>query len=246
MDTQVIILAGGLGKRMGANAPKALTLLKGKPLIQYALDSIKNSGICPCPAIVVGKMADKVISALGPGYQYIFQNEQLGTGHAVRVAKPYLEGKSRNVLVLYGDHPFVAEDAILRLIKTHEKNRATLSMMTVTVPDFHGWREAFYGFGRVLRNAEGKPIAIVETKDAREDEKDIKEVSPSFFCYDAHWLWENIENITNDNMQKEYYLSDLLGLAIHQGKIVVSIPVDPKVAFGVNTPEELAWAEKLL
>lgn len=246
MDTQIIILAGGLGKRMGGGIPKVLTLLKGKPLIQYTLEAVKKSKVCDRPAIVVGTMPEMVKNTLGPEYEYILQMEQLGTGHAVMVSRPYFLGKSKNVLVLYGDNPFITGEVIKKLVDIHERNGAILSMMTVTVPDFTEWREVFFGFGRVVRDKNGNLISIVEIKDSSEDQKNIKEVNPSFFCFDANWLWTNIEKITNDNMQKEYYLTDLLALAISQGKIVVSAPVDPKVAFGVNTPRELAWAEKLI
>lgn len=246
MDTQIIILAGGLGKRMGGDIPKVLTLLKGKPLIQYTLEAVKKSKVCERPAIVVGKMPEMVRNAVGPGYEYILQPEQLGTGHAVMVSKPHLFGKSKNVLVLYGDQPFITGEMIKKLVDIHERNNATLSMMTVTVTDFNDWREAFYGFGRVVRDKNGNLVSIVELKDCREEEKNIKEVNPSFFCFDARWLWRNIEKLNNENKQKEYYLTDLLELAKEQGKRVSSIPVDPKVAIGINTPYELAWAEKLI
>lgn len=245
MDTQVLILAGGLGKRMGGKIPKALAQLRGKPLIQYTLDAVKKSGICYTPFIVVGSMAEMVKDVLGKEYGYVFQKEQLGTGHAVMISKEQLYGKSKNVLVLYGDQPFITADAIQKLIDIHERDNATLSMMTVDVPDFKEWREAFYGFGRIVRSNEGNLISIKELRDCDDSEKNITEVNPSFFCFNAEWLWRNVDKLKNTNAQKEYYLTDLLELAITQGKIIATIEVDPKVAIGINTPEQLAWAEEL-
>lgn len=242
----MLILAGGLGKRMGGNIPKVLTRLRDKPLIRYTLDTVKKSKICERPSIVVGSMAELIERELGPEYEYIFQKEQLGTGHAVMVSKPKLSGKSRNVLVLYGDQPFITPDAIQSLVEAHNRNNSILSMMTVAVQDFQDWRESFYGFGRIIRDKEGNLASIIEFKDCSEEQKNIKEVNPSFFCFDSEWLWQNIDMIKNDNAQKEYYLTDLLALAISQGKKVSSIRVDPKVAFGINTPQQLSWAESFL
>lgn len=246
MSTQIIVLAGGLGKRMGGNVPKALVPLRGKPLISYLLQAIQNAAVCERPVIVVGKGADLLKKTLGESYNYIFQEERLGTGHAVKICKPYLQKKSEHILVLYGDHPFVSSETIRSLDEEHRKSHAAMSLMTVTVPDFSGWHASFYSFGRILRDARGKIFGIRELKDSNEREKEIREVNPSFFCFESEWLWENIEKLNNNNAQKEYYLTDLLGMAIAQNRNIVSIPIEPLLALGINTPEELGFAETLM
>ena len=246
METQVLILAGGLGKRMGGKIPKVLTQLRERPLIQYTLDAVKKSGICKTPYIVIGSMADMVQDALGKEYGYIVQKEQFGTGHAVMISKEQMRGKSKNVLVLYGDQPFVTSEAIQKLVDIHGRDNAILSMMTVDAQDFKDWREVFYGFGRIIRDSEGNLASIRELKDCNDSEKNITEVNPSFFCFDSVWLWRNIDKLKNSNAQKEYYLTDLLALAIAQGKTIATMQIDPKIAIGINTPEQLAWAEKIV
>lgn len=246
MNTQIIVLAGGLGKRMGGDAPKALVPLRGKPLISYLLDSIEQSKVSDTPVIVVGKKADMVKKVLGSSYWYILQREQLGTAHAVLVCKDELAGKYENIVVLYGDHPMVSAEVIRKLVEHHGITGATISLMTVDVSDFKEWRQPFYGYGRIIRDHKGVIHSIVELKDCTEEQKSITEVNPNFFCFNAVWLWENIENINNQNAQKEYYLTDLLAMAISQRKKVVDINVDPKTAIGVNTPEQLAIAEGLV
>ena len=244
--TQIIILAGGQGKRMGGELPKVLVPINGKSIISYLLEAIEKSGICDKPVIVIGNQAEKVKETLGSRYQYVYQSERLGTGHAVKICKDALLGVSENVLVLYGDHPFVSSDIIQKLEKAHCKTQSTVTLMTVAVSDFFDWRKSFYSFGRIVRDAQGALQSIVELKDANEDQKKIYELNPSFFCFQAPWLWENIEKLTNNNAQKEYLLTDLLGMAIRQKEKVFAISVDPKIALGINTPEELLWAEKLM
>lgn len=245
MSTQIIILAGGQGKRMGGDLPKALHPLKGKPMISYLLESIKRSGICPRPVIVVGSGSEIVKKTFGSDYDYIFQSERLGTGHAVKICKEYLQGKSEHIMVLYADQPFVSSDAIQNLNKRHNNTHATMSLMTVIVSDFEDWRETFYSYGRVTRK-NGEIFSIVELKDCSDEEKLIKEVSPSFFCFCADWLWENIEKLSNNNAQKEFYLTDMLMFAVTQNKKVECMQIDPRIAIGINTPAQLEKAEKLM
>jgi len=244
--TQIIILAAGQGKRMGGELPKVLVSLNGKPIISYLLKAIKHSGVCEKPLIVIGNQAEKVKETFGSRYQYVYQSERKGTGHAVKICKDALLGVSENVLILYGDHPFVSSDIIQKLEKAHRETRSTVTLMTVTVSDFFDWRKSFYSFGRIVRDEKGAVQSIVELKDASVEQKKIQELNPSFFCFQAPWLWENIKELTNNNAQKEYYLTDLLGMAIKQKEKVFAISVDPKIALGINTPEELSWAQKLM
>lgn len=243
---QIIILAAGLGKRMqNKELPKALVLLRGKPLISYLLDSIEKSGVCDKPVIVVGKGADLVKKELGSTYTYVPQAEQLGTGHAVMCAKDKLESKCQNILVLYGDQPLITSETINRLVDTHLADGQVLTIGTVKVPDFNDWRAGFYDFGRINRDAAGNMIGIVEKKDATAEQWNIKEINPGYYCFKADWLWQNLDKLKNNNAQKEYYLTDLISLACEQRQKIETVAVEPKEALGVNTEEQLVLLEKL-
>lgn len=244
MNTQIIILAAGHGKRMQSELPKALTPLSGKPFIQYVLDAISQSGVCNDPIIVIGQKGDQVRSTLGEGYKYAIQEEQLGTGHAVMISEHMAEGKD-TVLVLYADHPLVSSGTIKNLVNIHKKENAVLSMATAKVEDFNDWRQAFLSFGRFVRDDNGKITKIVEAKDATDEEKDIKEVNPAYMCFDAKWMWEHLHMLKNENAQGEYYLTDLVGMAFDENKNIASISIDPKEALGVNTKEQLELIQNL-
>lgn len=245
MPTRVIVLAAGRGTRMQSEIPKVLVRLNGHPMVQYLLDAIRASGADPRPAVVVGHHADLLRRTLGSSYDYVLQEEQLGTGHAVGCAEALLAGKAENVMVLYGDHPFVRPETIASLRALHEREGRVLSMMTTTVEDFAGWRAPFADFGRIIRNAAGEIAAIVEVKDASPEERLIREVNPAFFCFDAAWLWKNLKSIKNNNAKREYYLTDLVRIAIDQGERIASININPLESIGVNSPDQLERAREL-
>ncbi len=244
---QVIILAAGLGKRMkNKDLPKALIPLKGQPLIKYILAAVKKSGVCTKPIIVIGKMAEKVKEALGPGYTYVLQAEQLGTGHALMCVKDSLEIAAENILVLNGDEPLVSPGTIKEITEKHLASNGVLTMGTVKVPDFADWRAGFYDFGRMVRDEKGKLIGIVEKKDATPEQLAIKEINPSYFCFQADWLWQNLEQLKNNNTQGEYYLTDLIDITCKQGKDITTVEVKPQEALGVNTEEQLKLVASML
>jgi bifunctional UDP-N-acetylglucosamine pyrophosphorylase/glucosamine-1-phosphate N-acetyltransferase len=245
-NIQIIVLAGGQGKRMNnQDLPKVLVPFKGKPIISHLLSAIKDSGYCEKPVIVVGPKADQLKAALGPSYQYIFQPEQLGTGNAVLVCREELVGKVEDVMILYGDHPLVTAGMIEKLADTHLQSGNVMTMATVKVSDFSGWRQAFFDFGRIIRDERGRVCEIIERKDATDLQKEIKEVNPGYYCFKANWLWQNLDQLKNNNAQKEYYLTDLVGLACHQDQMITTVQIEPKEALGVNTAEQLALVEKM-
>ena len=149
----VVILAAGKGKRMGADLPKVLHLFQGRPFIVHLVDEVKKSCICERPIVVVCDEHDLVQKALGDSCDYVIQEEQLGTAHAVQCAENFLSGLVENVLVLYGDHPLLKADTLRALRDLHEReNHHSLSLMTTVLPDFNGWHSAFQGFGRIVRD----------------------------------------------------------------------------------------------
>lgn len=243
---QVIILAAGKGKRMGGGLPKVLKELGGRAMIERLVDSVIDSGITKKPVVVIGYGTEIIKKYLGIKCNYVLQTEQLGTAHAVLCTKDYLVGID-DILVLYGDHPFLTPKTVSELAAEHKQSGATLSMMTVQLPSFDGWYKAFEDWGRVVRDENGKVKEIVEKKDATDEQLKITEVNPSFFCFKTDWLWKNIKLIDCNNAQGEYYLTDLVKLAILQNEEVKTLAIkDPKEAVGVNTEEQLRLAEGLL
>lgn len=249
-DVALIILAGGRGRRMqedlGNDLPKVLQPLRGQPLVSHLIHSVEDASIQWPPVIVVGYRGDEVEKTLGPDFTYVMQKEQLGTGHATAQARTALEGKAEHVLVLYGDHPHIPLSVVEEIIAAHKDHGNTITLATATVSDFNEWREQLMYYGRVIRNAGGAIQKIVEYKDASSAEREILEVSPSYFCFRAKWLWSHIDLLKNNNAQKEYYLTDLLGMAIEEGERVESVAIDPMVALGANTAEELRRLELLM
>ena len=247
MNTRIVVLAAGRGTRMNSDIPKVLIPLAGKPILQYLMDAIAASGIDGKPAIVVGENQAAIEEVLGKNrYLYIRQDKPVGTGHAVACAESYLSKDTDELIVLYGDHPFVSAETIKKLYALHTEKECAISMMTTTVEDFADWRAPFFDFGRVIRDASGEIRSIVEVKDAATEEQKIKELNPAFFCFRASWLWQNLKAIDNRNAKKEYYLTDLVKIAISQNQCIASMSIDPREAVGVNTPEHLEIARTIV
>lgn len=240
---KILILAGGKGKRMESELPKVLVPLKGKPMVKHLLESIAQAEVAGTPTVLVGYKKELVMEALGDGYDYAIQEEQLGTGHAVLSAEKNLED-SDHILVLYGDNPFMTSETIKKIVAEHLKFGNKITMATTTLPDFNEWRSFFYkNFSRIVRDENGKILKSVEFKDASEEEKEIMEVNPCYFCFDSKWLFKELKNLKNENAQGEYYLTDLVKFAISEGEQVESISIDPSEALAANSKEELELLE---
>ncbi|NQV88979.1 MAG: NTP transferase domain-containing protein [Parcubacteria group bacterium] len=244
MNFRFIIMAAGRGTRMGADVPKALVTVAGKPIIQHIYESVTESKVDGIPVIVVGHERTKLCAAFNGECEYVVQEEQLGTAHAVMVCKDAVQGADA-VIVLNGDHPLVSAVTLRKLAELHTRVGGVLTMMTTTVPSFEEW-SIYSHWGRVVRDAHGHIIAIREYKDAMQSEQEIREVNPSFFCFDASWLWENIGQVKNYNANNEYYLTDLIELAVAQGHEITSMSISPEEAVGINTQAEVEIAERIL
>lgn len=242
----IVILAAGDGSRMKSNTPKVMSLLHNKPLVAHVMDNVEAAECASKTAVVVCKNHTLVQDCLGDRAVYPVQKEQLGTGHAAAAAQSVLENNVDHVMVLYGDMPFLTPASIQRLAQEHVEKKNKLTLMTVTVPHFDEPYEGFYHFGRIIRGEhDGQIERIVERKDATEEERTIRELNPSYFCFHAEWLWDHVTKLKNNNVQQEYYLTDLLQMAIDEGERISSIPVDPKEAVGVNTKEDLLTAHTI-
>ena len=242
-DLKILILAAGKGKRMQSDLPKALIPLKGRHMIKHLLESVKKI-TDEKPIIIVGHMAPLVQKELGNTCLYTFQKEQLGTGHAVSCAKKYCE-KTKNILVMQGDQPFISPETIKKIIDKHITSQAKITFTTTVLPDFEEWRNAFIAFGRILRK-NGEVLGIQEFRDASEEERKIKEVNAGCYVFDAKWLWKNLDKIKNENAQKEYYLTDLIKIAKGENEKVETVNIKPKEALGANTKEELEILENFV
>lgn len=231
---------------MESDLPKALTPLAGKPFVRHILDTIGKI-FSRKPIIVTGYKKEMVIDELGEEYRFSVQEDQLGTGHAVMTAIEHLEEDTKHVVVLYADHPLLKAETIQKIVDTHQKSGATLTMATVPLPDYGDWRkDAFWSFGRIIRDENGKILKNVEAKDATEEERMTPEVNPCYFCFDSAWLWPHLAALKNENAQGEYYLTDLVGVAFDEGVKIETVPIDPIEALGANTKEQLELLERLL
>lgn len=241
---QIVILAAGKGERMNSKLPKVLVPLRGKPIIKHLLETIKNLPFGK-PYIVVGHGKEEVVQELGVGkYKYVEQKEQLGTGHAVNAVKHSVKDEADSIVILYGDQPFTSAETINKLIEKQLGTGKKIVMATVKLPDFEDWRANFLGFSRVIRDKNGKILKTVENKDATEEERKITEVNPCYFCFDAKFLWQELDNLKKDNAQKEYYLTDVLKAAVEKGIEIESVEINPKEALGANSKEELDILER--
>ncbi|MFH1236514.1 MAG: NTP transferase domain-containing protein [Parcubacteria group bacterium] len=244
MNTKIIILAAGKGKRMASELPKVLLRVGGVPMITRLLDAVHEAKITEQPIVVIGHGLDYVCAEIGDRAMCVMQHEQLGTGHAVQVAKESLRGADQ-IVVLYGDHPFVSPSVIHDVISLREQTKATIAMMTTTVPDFEDWRRVFITFAKIIRDDRGGIIGIREYKDCTPEEKEILEINPGFYCFDGSWLLEHIDKIGNENVQGEFYLTDLIKTAFDEKKKIATLPIPPEEAVGVNSREELEIANQL-
>lgn len=243
--TRIIVLAAGKGTRMESDLPKVLVPLAGKPMIKYMLEAILQSGIDNRPVVVIGYEKERVRKTLGNDYDYVVQKKQLGTGHAVKSAKNYLKGKAKNIMTFYGDHTFLSAKTIKKIYKKHIESDKKITMATAVLSDFKDWRENFKYCSRIIRDKKGKIIKDVQVRDATEEEKKVTEVNPGYYCFNASWLWENLEKIKNNNAQKEYLLTDLIKMAMENGTGIESIKIGGKESLAANSKGELAILEKL-
>lgn len=243
-NVRAVILAAGQGKRMGGTILKVMHEVHGKPMIDYVVGTVEKAGLSK-PVVVVCATDPAVQNFLGERAEYVVQVDRLGTGHAVSMAEPVLRDQVESVVVLYGDMPFVSADSVTRLIARHQERDNTLTMMTFVVPDFEEWRSPFNSFSRIIRGVDGHIARDVQFKDATPAELEIKELNPCVYCFKSEWLWENLKQLKNNNVQQEYYLTDLISEAIAQGQKISSIDIEPKEAIGINSQADLQSVQNL-
>lgn len=234
----VVILAAGDSTRMQSDTPKVLHRLAGRPVIEYSVQLAEELAHTP-PVVVVGRSADAVRGLLGRRARYVEQQHRLGTGHAVLQARELLAGEPGSVLVFYADMPLLTSGTMRRLLELHAAGASVLSMLTFESATPRG-------FGRIVRAANGLVQAIVEEVDCTAEQRQLSELNPGLYCFEADWLWENIGEIPV-SAKGEYYLTDLVGMAVSQGRRVTAFKVDDATEMlGINTRVHLAEAEAVL
>lgn len=238
-DLVTVILAAGKGTRMKSVLPKVLHQAAGKPMVQHVIDAARLAG-ARRNIVVVGFGAELVRSALRGKVEIVVQAEQLGTGHAVRMAEPLLKAEHGTVMVLCGDTPLLTGALLSRLYEAHKKARAKATVLTAIMPDATG-------YGRVIRSTTGAVEKIVEDKDATDEERKVQEVNSGIYCFAADALFSALAEVNCDNAQGEYYLPDVLSILREKGEKIWAVAAeDYEETLGVNSRVQLSAAEKIL
>jgi bifunctional UDP-N-acetylglucosamine pyrophosphorylase/glucosamine-1-phosphate N-acetyltransferase len=243
MNITAVILAAGKGTRMRSTIPKVLHSLVGKPIVWYSIEATRQiTG--HKPVLVIGHGAQDVRHVVGEAADYATQEPQLGTGHALTQVEPILRGKSDFILVLTADMPLLTLATLSQVVQTHISSQAAgdpapITMLTLLSDDPSD-------FGRVLRDRNGKVQAIVEEECATPEQLRCNELNMGVYCFSADWLWETLARIPL-SPKGEYYLTDLVGIAVSDGRAVESVSIrDASQAIGINNRVQLAEAEAVM
>jgi bifunctional UDP-N-acetylglucosamine pyrophosphorylase/glucosamine-1-phosphate N-acetyltransferase len=234
-----VILAAGQGTRMKSKLYKVLHPVCGKPMVQHVVDHVKKLNIQEM-VTVIGHGAELVKAQLGETSHYALQEEQLGTAHAVMQAQKTLEGWEGITIVVCGDTPLIKAETMESLFKHHEELGAKATILTASIDDPTG-------YGRIIRNENGLVEKIVEHKDATEAERKINEINTGTYCFDNASLFEALKKVSNDNVQGEYYLPDVVEILKNQGEVVTAFQTnDLEETLGVNDRVALSEAERIM
>ena len=234
-----VILAAGKGTRMKSKLPKVLHKVGGHPMLEHVMDAAEAAG-CRDNVVVIGHGAELVRELVGSRARIALQAEQLGTGHAVLQAADTLKDFSGTVMILCGDTPLLEAEELQKFYAEHVKSGAAATVMSAMMDDP-------FGYGRILRDANGDVAGIVEQKDASEEQKLIKEINTGNYCVEAPLLFEVLRTLGNNNAQGEYYLTDVLAKLRAMGKKVGGVvTADSEMIMGVNSRRQLAEAESVM
>ena len=239
-DVAAIILAAGKGTRMKSNRAKVLHEIVGVPMIRYVVETALS--VVDEVVVVVGHEAGAVQKALAayPMPRFAVQEEQLGTGHAVVCAIPEVSAAVQDVVVLCGDTPLIKPTTVRGLIDQHKAQESDLTLIATTLIEP-------FGYGRIVSDAHGNPMRIVEESDTSESEKKIRIVNTGTYCINMAFLKKALTGLKNDNAQGEFYLTDVVEQAYRDGKPAVLLEINDTIqVIGVNTTEELAKAERFV
>jgi bifunctional UDP-N-acetylglucosamine pyrophosphorylase/glucosamine-1-phosphate N-acetyltransferase len=236
-----LVLAAGNGTRMKSDLPKVMHEVAGKPMVGHVLSAM-NALSPERTILVIAPHMDKVrerVSTLYPGTRFAIQDQQLGTGHAVRCAREEFKGFKGTVLIVYGDTPLITPESLSKLVAVREEHNAAVALLAIHPDDPTG-------YGRLIMKNEPYVERIVECKDANAEEKKLRWVWGGVIAFDAEFLYEGLENLEPSPVTKEYYLTTLIEMASASGKKAVMAPMDFEESMGVNNRVQLAQAEAVI
>jgi len=232
-----VIMAAGKGTRMKSKLPKVMHSLAGKTLIEHVLDMVSHAGI-ERSLVIVGHGRESIEARINKRAEIVVQTEQLGTGHAVMQAIPYLDD-DQTILVLSGDQPLLKSETLEALVELHQAQEASATVLTA-------YMEQPFGYGRIIKEGENL-VKIVEEKDATSAERKIKEVNTGTYCFRGFALKEALTKITTQNAQGEYYLTEVFNVLLkHEKKILTYCTPNSHEALGINSRGQLAEAEGIV
>lgn len=231
-----IILAAGRGTRMRSDLPKPIVPFHGKPIVQHIIESFEKAGVKNI-SLVVGYGAEQVKETIGNSVNYAYQKEQLGTAHAVKQVPVTDEYLNSNVFVFVGDSPLITAETIKKLENHHITTGASCTFLTSIFP-------IDLPYARVLKNEEQELVACIEEKNATPEQLKIRELLTSHFIFTGKDLHENLNEIQADKKNREFYLTDIIGIMLRKGLKVETLKIDDYTELvGLNTLEDIAWAE---
>lgn len=238
-DVIAIVMAAGKGTRMKSKKSKLVQKIYGKEIIKRSVENAQKAGIEDIVAIV-GYQKEEIQEVLGNTVKYAMQEEQLGTGHAVMQTTQFLEGKKGKVLVLNGDVPLIRPETLKKLVEKSTENKEYATLLTAIYDDPTG-------YGRIIRDEGGNIKGIVEHKDATEEQKEIKEINAGIYCFDIEELLKALKEIKPNNVQGEYYLTDVIKIMNDKGlKTGAVIVEDNTEILGINDRIQLEILTRIL
>src|SRR5512143_860786 len=236
MKITAVLLAAGQGTRMKSDLPKVLHPLCGKPMLWHVLEALK-SATTEKPVVIVGHGAEMVKKYIADSAECVLQEPQLGTGHAAMQAESLLKGKTDYVIVTYADMPLLRGETFRQLVETQRLNPGPFSLLTVIANDPRG-------FGRIVRKSDGTVQAIVEEYVATPEQQQIRELNVGAYCFKADWLWDALHRIQKNPKKGEYYLTDIVEIAVKDNLPVQAVVHDDFIeTIGINTRVHLSEAE---
>ena len=240
MTTAALCLAAGKGTRMRSARPKVLAEVAGTAIAKHLLAALASAGVADV-VVVIGHGADEVRAALGPGYGYALQVEQRGMAHAVAVSRQALDALDPlHILVTVGDSPLVRAETFAGMMAHHERTGADCTFLTAEFPDPPP-------YARVIRAPDHRVLRCVEEHSATAEERQIRELLTSHFVFRAGALWEMLPRVQPSPVTGELYLTDIVGILLDAGRHVEAVRCDDwRELVGLNTPEEVRWAEGVL
>lgn len=234
-----IILAAGKGKRMKSKLPKVLHEIWGKPMLSYVLETIKALRV-EREIVVVGFGAERIKEGFGGNLEYVEQKELLGTGHALQKTYKLLKDYAGDIMIVCGDTPLLKVNTLRSLVKYHREKRAEATILTAKL-------DKPTGYGRIIRDSRGKIVKIVEEADVSPKEMKVKEVNTGTYCFKGRLLFAALKELKPENVQKEYYLTDVVDLLVKRDLLVEGLIVSSSdEAKGINTRKELSQVAKVL